>query len=772
MLGRGPRMLLLALVGVLCCAAFAPALASAAEPATIEGVLTDSVTAAPIEGARACIVSLATAEETCAETNSLGRFAFPDLEAGEYMLDLTGLVCDADECAQEYIPKAPFRVFALEGQATTAHTELVPYGSIEGTVTKAAGGSPIADLKVEAEGLNGENGGTVETDASGHYAIHGLQEGEYKVVFSGQTCVAGDCTRVYAERYWDDIKPQDPATPVVVTDGVKTEGIDAALELLGSIRGKVTDAAHDPIAKTFVCTNSLTEYYNTCVVTNSAGEYELPQLPPGEFNVVFTGRVCTTALCELEACELDRSCPRTYIAHYWPSVLTDEEATLVTVTAGQAHEDIDQELAVGGQIKGKVTVAALGAPPLAGFVVCGSGQTTPAVGYCTTTDAAGEYVLEGLGASDWLVEFKEACPEGEPCAGTYETQFYDGKAEAEATLVHLTAPEVKAGVNASIKELTPQVPAFTANPVASGVPVVGRQLSCTEGAWTGNPTAIGYAWLRNGVPIPGAEAAAYTTVAADANEDLTCEVTVSNSAGSKKALSNNVHIGPEVAPVFFIQPSLLGTAAVGSTLECIEGAANNYPTSTAYAWLRDGAAIAGQAGSTYNVTAEDEGALITCKVTMANGAGSASAQSNGLTVPKREAEKHEEAKHEEEAKPTSSSSSGSGTQPATGTAPAQVPPPGTASATNGKATSGRSVSVTLSCSGKAACQGSLKLTVKRKGKTITIGTASFNIAVGAHRAVAVKLNPKGEKLLGEAGKKGLQVKLSGTGVKPRTLTVH
>jgi hypothetical protein len=630
--------------------------------------------------------------------------------------------------------------------------------AIEGVVTEVGTGNPIAGTLVIARGPTETE---AITNASGNYKIEGLVEGAYEVDFTGLTCVGSECvTPKYAERYYDGVLPQNQGTPVPVQEEQTTAGVNAALELNGSIVGHVADSQGTGIFKTFVCTNSQTEYFHECSITNGAGDYVLPNLPPGEFNVQFTGILCTALLCEWEACELGASCPHPYIAHYWENGLTDEEATLVTVTSNQAHEGIDATLPSAGQIKGKVTIDALGAPPLAGFVVCGSGQTTPAVGECTTTNAAGEYTLEGLGSSDWQVEFKEACPNGEPCPGAYETQVFH-------ELVALAAPEVKTGVDASIKELTPQVPAFTSDPVATGVPVVSRTLSCSEGTWTHNPTAIAFTWLRNGAPIPGAESPTYKTVAADQDNDVTCEVTISNTAGSKEALSNNVLIGPEVAPAFTTQPGLSGTAAVGSTLSCAEGAAANYPLSTAFAWLRDGTVIPGQAGTTYNVAAEDAGAMVSCRVTMTNGAGSASASSNGLAIPAKE-----------EGTPNSGAGSGSGsngtsTQPGTVTVtvPAPVPPSGTASA-GAKAKAGRSVSVTLTCSGQAACQGSLKLTVKKKGKTITIGTASFNIAVGKSQSVAVKLTAKGEKLLGEAGKAGLKVKLTGTAVKPRTLQIH
>jgi 5-hydroxyisourate hydrolase-like protein (transthyretin family) len=75
------------------------------------------------------------------------------------------------------------------------------------------------------------------------------------------------------------------------------------------------------------------------------------------------------------------------------------------------------------------------------------------------------------------------------------------------------------------------------------------------------------------------------------------------------------------APVNTAAPTLTGTPALGQTLTCSQGSWANNPTSYSYAWLRNGVAIAGQAGSTYVVQAADQGHAISCQVTAGNAGG-------------------------------------------------------------------------------------------------------------------------------------------------------
>jgi hypothetical protein len=151
-----------------------------------------------------------------------------------------------------------------------------------------------------------------------------------------------------------------------------------------------------------------------------------------------------------------------------------------------------------------------------------------------------------------------------------------------------------------------------------------------------------------------------------------------------------------------------------------------------YQWLREGAVISGQTGSTYTLQTVDEGHSITCSVTAGNGGGIASATSSAVKV----------------AQPLAVSGA-------------------TASV------KGSTASLKLSCTGGGACAGTLKFVVHIRGKhttsSVVIGQAHFSIAAGKSTTIHVYLTSKGVSLLRKAGKRGLKVTLSGSGVKGRTL---
>jgi hypothetical protein len=120
--------------------------------------------------------------------------------------------------------------------------------------------------------------------------------------------------------------------------------------------------------------------------------------------------------------------------------------------------------------------------------------------------------------------------------------------------VRVTAPSTDA------EEAAKAVP--TANVVApslSGTPRVGSRMTCAPGTWSGTaPLAFSRSWLREGRPIAGATASAYTAVIGDSGRRLSCRVTASNAAGAADATSAGVRVATALALTLTVarQPTL------------------------------------------------------------------------------------------------------------------------------------------------------------------------------------------------------------------------
>jgi hypothetical protein len=80
-------------------------------------------------------------------------------------------------------------------------------------------------------------------------------------------------------------------------------------------------------------------------------------------------------------------------------------------------------------------------------------------------------------------------------------------------------------------------------------------------------------------------------------------------------------------------PQITGTAKPGNTLNCTTGTwTGDGQLSFAYAWLRDGAPIAGANSLSYSVSSSDQGHSLVCQVTATRTYGRASARSSAVKV--------------------------------------------------------------------------------------------------------------------------------------------
>lgn len=408
-------------------------------------------------------------------------------------------------------------------------------GSIEGTVTESAH-KALAKVSVTVYGADEEFEGTASTNASGEYTVSGLSSGQYKVGFSDQP--------TYTDQYYNKQSSFEGASFVSVTEGNATSGIDAEMLLPGKITGSVTNSSGAPIANVNVdIYNNNFNYYEPArfAETNANGEYTVEGLVEGEYKIGFSPENST------------------YLPQYYNGQTSLANANPISVTTGATTAGVNATLVEGAKISGVVTDAYSHvrlAKIRVGASTSGSGEG----GYGSAeTNANGEYTIVGLPTGSYKVVFYwenseaeyKACAHMPSCPPKYITQYFnDQPSEVTANSVTAAVGTVASGINAA---MVPAAPFNTAAPSVSGTATTGSLLSCASGSWTGEneltlsagwplTSPFSYQWLRDGAPIAGATAPAYTVQAADVGHALVCEVTAINVAGRTSARSSSLAV--------------------------------------------------------------------------------------------------------------------------------------------------------------------------------------------------------------------------------------
>ncbi len=193
-------------------------------------------------------------------------------------------------------------------------------------------------------------------------------------------------------------------------------------------------------------------------------------------------------------------------------------------------------------------------------------------------------------------------------------------------------------------------PQNAGEPSVTGTTRVGQVLRTTRGTWTGTaPITYAFRWYRcdgQGAPdasdcerISNAAANSYTLRQADAGFRIRSQVVASNADGSAKATSNPTNVVTSPRPTNTKEPSISGTAKVGSTLQANRGEwAGEQPITYSYVWLRCNAQgdncseIQGANDTAYEVRDADTGRTIRVRVSARNDRGTTSAISNQTGV--------------------------------------------------------------------------------------------------------------------------------------------
>ncbi len=216
----------------------------------------------------------------------------------------------------------------LNGHIEDVDFDLAEGGILAGRMTLADSGAPFSGLL----GLhlpNGRRAFVESADQDGHYEFDGLATGSY---FVTTRAFFGVVNEVYDDVpcMLDFCEPERLGTPVAVTAGGRTEGIDFTLDVGGEVAGEIRSEEGERLGFVFV---SLWTEDGEFVASDQAGVngYSISQLPPGSY------RATTNNLLQL-ADELydDRPCPG--------GVCDVAEGDPIEVRRGETTAGIDFEL--------------------------------------------------------------------------------------------------------------------------------------------------------------------------------------------------------------------------------------------------------------------------------------------------------------------------------------------------------------------------------------------------------------------------------------------
>jgi ELWxxDGT repeat protein len=251
----------------------------------VSGTVRDALTGAPVAEAkvRFCIPNSGPPLRCyydIAVTDSAGRYRFDNVTTWSY-------IASAESRAHlTQVYDTPLTVVA--GFETTGiDFSLTRGGRISGTVRRAATGEPLANADVIVT-----SGDTyldfVTTDAQGNYQSRGLDTGTYLLQTNAWKVSPPAGNQVYAGRDCSPDCDRKSGTPVAVTRGVETTGIDFALGEGGTISGTVRDASNNaPLQGIRVACSGMTGplYPFASATTDANGVYRSKLLPPDHYTI-------------------------------------------------------------------------------------------------------------------------------------------------------------------------------------------------------------------------------------------------------------------------------------------------------------------------------------------------------------------------------------------------------------------------------------------------------------------------------------------------------
>ena len=407
------------------------------------GIVSGTVTAddsdEPLTGACVAVSSSNPYFYGSACTGTDGRYSIDRIPAGSYQVRFS------PPNGTAYLPQwhanktsaATANLVAVSPGSTAGSIDaaLVTGGTITGTVRSEKDNSVLVGACVTATrvppGTLVPYGASDCTGSDGTYEITGLEAGDHLVQFQPAY------NTNFIPEFFDNAATVSTATPVAVSLGATRSGLDARLAVGGSITGTVTDRiTGDPLPSTYVSVTSVGvgPIWSHWASTDSEGRYAAIGLRAGTYTVGFSSYFSTDPTIS-------------YLPQWFDNVATPADANGVTVTAGEATENINARMARGGRITGTVTAASTG-QGAASVCVTATRITTPPIvfppSFSGCTNNSGKYSIGGLADGNYEVRFT-------PSGGSLLGEWYDGATSAaSATPVTVLNGATISNIDASL----------------------------------------------------------------------------------------------------------------------------------------------------------------------------------------------------------------------------------------------------------------------------------------------------------------------------------
>src|ERR1017187_9772052 len=293
--GVRPTFALTFLLLALCAALPAQLVLPGAAPASVSGIVTNSLTGEPILRAHVVLYNSTISPDGQPQTygaltNQEGKFTITQLPSGRY-------VASADRIGFVMLPKTVSALnfnfpLAAGDKKEDLNLILPPAGAIIGRVLDAAG-DPVANAMVRAEGSEG--GETAATDEQGRYRIGPLRPGKYRVhasarpsQFSSEVRTDGTEDVHYSATYYPDSLARASARRLDVGPAAEVSGIDIRLVRTGilSVSGKVSGMpggiAHTRIE---VIREAENDYGGPQSIVKPDGSFTISSFDPGKYTL-------------------------------------------------------------------------------------------------------------------------------------------------------------------------------------------------------------------------------------------------------------------------------------------------------------------------------------------------------------------------------------------------------------------------------------------------------------------------------------------------------